>query len=153
MSSLGTLLVRCDASIATGTGHMMRCLALAQAWQDAAGCAVFAMAEVTASVESRLKAEGFELQCLIVTAGSQEDAQETLRLAREQQAEWIVVDGYCFGSDFQAALKTAKQKVLFIDDNGHAGHYSADFVLNFVLGHSFLKKPVTNVLVNRHGVE
>jgi spore coat polysaccharide biosynthesis predicted glycosyltransferase SpsG/ribosomal protein S18 acetylase RimI-like enzyme len=41
-----------------------------------------------------------------------------------------VVDGYHFGADYQAALKRAGLKVLFIDDNSHAGHYSADLVLN-----------------------
>jgi UDP-2,4-diacetamido-2,4,6-trideoxy-beta-L-altropyranose hydrolase len=40
------------------------------------------------------------------------------------------VDGYEFGTQYQATLKSRGLKVLFIDDNGHAGHYSADLVLN-----------------------
>ena len=35
------LLIRADASINIGTGHLMRCLALAQAWKDAGGEVAF----------------------------------------------------------------------------------------------------------------
>jgi len=31
------LLIRADADTQIGTGHLMRCLALGQAWQDAGG--------------------------------------------------------------------------------------------------------------------
>jgi UDP-2,4-diacetamido-2,4,6-trideoxy-beta-L-altropyranose hydrolase len=130
MTSGRTLLVRCDASVATGTGHVMRCLALAQAWQDAGGGAVFAMAQATPAVEERLKRESMKVARLKAEAGSTDDAQQTLALARQNQASWVVVDGYLFCADYQAALKSAGLKVLFIDDNGHAAHYSADLVLN-----------------------
>ena len=125
-----TLLVRCDSSVAIGTGHAMRCLALAQAWQDAGGRAVFAMAEATPAVEERLQRESMGVARLKAEPGSADDAKETIALARGNQASWVVVDGYGFGADYQAGLKSAGLKVLFIDDNGHAGHYSADLVLN-----------------------
>lgn len=124
------LIFRADASVSMGTGHVMRCLALAQAWQDAGGCAVFAMVESTPAVLELLRTEGFEVLPVLTRAGTDEDSRQTVALARAQRAEWVVVDGYHFGGDFQRALKTAGLRVLFLDDNGHAGSYSADLVLN-----------------------
>jgi UDP-2,4-diacetamido-2,4,6-trideoxy-beta-L-altropyranose hydrolase len=125
-----TLLVRCDASVAIGTGHAMRCLALSQAWQDAGGSAVFAMAEATLAIEERLRRENVEVTRLKAEPGSADDVQETVALARGKQASWVVVDGYGFGANYQSGLKHAGLKVLFIDDNGHAEHYSSNLVLN-----------------------
>jgi len=124
------LLFRADASVAIGTGHVMRCLALAQAWQDAGGRAVFAMAETTPAIQARLAAESCEVLAVSCAAGTADDAQLTVALARERQAEWVVVDGYQFTADYQRALKAAGFKILFLDDYGHARHYSADLVLN-----------------------
>jgi len=125
-----TLVVRCDATVAIGTGHAMRCLALAQAWQDTGGRAVFAMAQATAAVEERLQREGMAVARLKAEPGSADDVQETVALARGKQVSWVVADGYCFRADFQSALKNADLKLLFIDDDGRAGRYSADVVLN-----------------------
>lgn len=130
MTSAGTLLIRADASVAAGTGHVMRCLALAQAWQDAGGTATFAMAESTAAVRSRLQNESVETKSISARIGSDEDARSVIELARPYQADWIVVDGYFFDADYQRALKSAGFKILFLDDFGHAKHYSADVILN-----------------------
>ncbi len=108
----------------------MRCFALAQAWQDSGGQCVFAMAESTPGIERRLQEEKMEVARLTADAGTAKDAMQTGRLAGERNAGWIVVDGYQFGSDYQAAIKAAGIKLLFVDDNALAGPYSADLVLN-----------------------
>jgi UDP-2,4-diacetamido-2,4,6-trideoxy-beta-L-altropyranose hydrolase len=126
-ASIGTLLIRADASAAIGTGHVMRCLALAQAWQDAGGSAVFAMAQSTESIRARLASESCEI---VDVAGAADDLRQTVSLARERNCEWVVVDGYQLDGDYQYALKAAGQKVLFLDDYGHSQHYAADLVLN-----------------------
>jgi UDP-2,4-diacetamido-2,4,6-trideoxy-beta-L-altropyranose hydrolase len=126
----GTLLIRADASVAIGTGHVMRCIALAQAWQDAGGRAVFAMAEATPAVRARIAAEACEIAEISSSSGTAEDAIQTIALAEQKNCEWIVVDGYHFGADYQRALKAAGFKLTVLDDYGHAQHYCADFVLN-----------------------
>jgi UDP-2,4-diacetamido-2,4,6-trideoxy-beta-L-altropyranose hydrolase len=126
----GPLLIRADASIAIGTGHAMRCLALAQAWQDAGGQVFFAMSETTPAIEERLQSEGFEVVRVDAPVGTSTDAEKTSSLAHQRGTLWVVVDGYEFGAEYQANLKIRGLKVLFTDDNGHAEYYSADFVLN-----------------------
>jgi UDP-2,4-diacetamido-2,4,6-trideoxy-beta-L-altropyranose hydrolase len=129
-ASMGTLCVRADASVAIGTGHVMRCLALAQTWQDAGGDVAFAMAETGGAIQKRLQSEGLSIFPVESAPGSIEDAKEIVELARKQGARWIVVDGYQFGERYQRDLEQAGLKVLFVDDSGHAKSYVADIVLN-----------------------
>ena len=117
-----------------GTGHVMRCLALAQAWQEIGGRAVFAMAETTPAIRQRLLGERCEADTVLGPSGTIEDAQQTIAHARQLESRWIVVDGYQFGADYQRALKDAGFKILFLDDYGHARHYCADLVLNQNVG-------------------
>jgi UDP-2,4-diacetamido-2,4,6-trideoxy-beta-L-altropyranose hydrolase len=125
-----TLLIRADASARIGTGHVMRCLALAQAWRRSGGSAIFASAEITAALEARLAGEGFQSVRLSVTPGTNEDAAKTAEMARSQNASWVVADGYHFGPNYQQVIKAAGLRLLLLDDYGHAVEYVADLVLN-----------------------
>ena len=124
------LVIRADASAHMGTGHVMRCLALAQAWQDAHGAAVLAMAREFPGLDARLKSTGVERVRVSVEPGSADDAAQTAELARQRNAAWVVVDGYDFGAQYQRRIKQFRHSLLVIDDYGHAGSYHADFVLN-----------------------
>lgn len=127
---IGELVLRADATTTLGTGHVMRCLALAQAWQDAGGHAVFVIAAGSPGLETRLRAEGCEVLPLHTEPGSAEDAAHTAALAAQRRAAWLAVDGLHFGGAYQRALKTSGLRVLAIDDGGNAGDYHADVVLN-----------------------
>jgi UDP-2,4-diacetamido-2,4,6-trideoxy-beta-L-altropyranose hydrolase len=112
----------------------MRCLALAQAWQDSGGVCVFAMIEPPAGITARLGEEGIEVAVLSSVPGSDDDARQTVELAKERNAAWIVVDGYQFSGDYQQSIKASGRCLLVLDDYGHAHHYWADLVLNQNLG-------------------
>lgn len=125
-----TLIIRADASAVIGTGHVMRCLALAQAWQDAGGQVTFAMTLDAPAVQQRLESEGMRVVRLETDIGSADDAAHTIRLARETNAHWVILDGYQFTAETQHAIKQAGFTLLWMDDNGDAAHYYADIVLN-----------------------
>ena len=121
---------RVDASTQIGTGHVMRCLALAQPRQDTQGQAIFIVANPIPALEERLKSEGMKVIHLAAEPGSLADAKETAALAHQFNASWVLLDGYQFGSEYQQTIKNSGLNLLFIDDYGHAEHYYADFVLN-----------------------
>lgn len=108
----------------------MRCLSLAEAYLEAGGQATFLMAEPPPPLAGRAAARGAEVRPLTAAPGSTADLGETLAVAREVDAAWIVLDGYQFDGDFQARLAGGRHRVLAFDDHGHAGRYSADIVLN-----------------------
>ena len=124
------LLIRADGGARIGTGHVMRCVSLAQGWRRAAGEVIFALAESSPGLEQRLQTEGCEFLRLNVPAGGAEDAAQTVLLSRQRDAVWVVADGYHFGADYQRTIKAAGLRLLLFDDYGHADHYSADMVLN-----------------------
>lgn len=108
----------------------MRCLAIAQAWQEAFGEVALAMAMESPAIEARLHIEGIKVVHLSVLPGSDEDAHLTCDLAERENAAFIVVDGYHFDSRYQKLIKGSGKRLLFIDDYGHADRYYADIVLN-----------------------
>lgn len=124
------MLVRADASSAIGTGHVMRCLALAKAWQHASGRVCFLTAESIAALDQRLAQEEIRHERFTVPPGTREDAEQTVAWAGRAGANWIVVDGYRFRPDYIHRLKTSGLRVLVLDDDARFDSYEADVVLN-----------------------
>jgi spore coat polysaccharide biosynthesis predicted glycosyltransferase SpsG len=130
MTTAATLILRADGGPGIGGGHIMRWLALAQAWSETGGRAAFCAAALAPSLQQRLVDEGFGCTTLDATAGSNADVEATLATAKSLGARVIVIDGYQFPVEFHQRLRDAGLKIAAIDDNGEIGRYTDDLVIN-----------------------
>jgi UDP-2,4-diacetamido-2,4,6-trideoxy-beta-L-altropyranose hydrolase len=125
------LLIRADAGGELGTGHVMRMLALAQAWQDRGGSVTLAACQCPTALIERLKSENIDfIQLGEHPLGGQIELAETIQLGKSLKSPWIVVDGYHFRENYHKALKEHGFKILAIDDYGHCESWHVDLILN-----------------------
>lgn len=124
------LIIRADASIEMGTGHLMRCLALAQAWKDEGGRVVFITACQSEALLQRLRDEGFDVHTLAGAYPDDSDWEYTKDILAVYPGAWVVLDGYHFDEAYQQRIKQLCHQLLVIDDIAHLKHYYADIVLN-----------------------
>jgi UDP-2,4-diacetamido-2,4,6-trideoxy-beta-L-altropyranose hydrolase len=103
----------------------MRCLALAQAWKRDGATATFLLPQDPSGLAGRILAEGFLVEIL-----PREPEQALRALANHSDCSLAVLDGYGLGTYHQSVLRDGGLPVLFLDDYGHAEHYSAQWVLN-----------------------
>lgn len=127
---LGPLLIRADADANIGAGHVMRCLALAQAWTDAGGSAWLAARNSNDAIANLLTAEKVRICQLESPCGSDEDARETAALSRELRAEFVVIDGFHFTAHYVAEVRRSGAPVVLVDDHASRDFYDVDVILN-----------------------
>lgn len=121
------LVIRADASSQIGTGHVMRMIALGQAWQRRGGRAIIATSLCPPALVERIQEEGLTHRSVPGDRpGDDTDADATIALA----SNWLVLDGYHFQSDYQIRCRKAGLKILCVDDYGHCPHWECDLVLN-----------------------
>jgi UDP-2,4-diacetamido-2,4,6-trideoxy-beta-L-altropyranose hydrolase len=130
MVSVPQLLIRTDASTRVGTGHVMRMLALAQAWQQRGGEVKFVYCECPAGLQIRLRQEGFSSQNIPAEPGSLADLDAFLRILKSTSGSYVALDGYQFGFDYQQSVRRRAAASLVVDDYGHLDRYSCDVLLN-----------------------
>lgn len=120
------LTIRADCSSTMGTGHVMRMIALGQAWQDTGGTVRFLGDFKPLAV--RLINEKFEI--IALEAPHPAPADLTTLLDVTEQGDIIVLDGYHFDPDFQQTVRNAGRKLLVVDDVCDRKNYEADILLN-----------------------
>lgn len=117
------LLVRADSDLRIGAGHVMRCIALAQAWRDGGrGPVTFLSASMLPVHEEMLSREGFLLEWISSPSDTIDDALRTVAATDRLGARALITDGYTFGDDHASVLSRARHlRHLVVDDGGIRG--------------------------------
>lgn len=114
--------IRVDASFQRGTGHIIRCMALARYLVKQGAQVTFFCREIPESMVSSLIAQpGLHLK-RIPPEG--EDSDQTIRLLTLETAqwEWLVVDHYELDTQWEKKLKPHVKAILVIDDLANRSH-------------------------------
>lgn len=126
------LLFRVDADARLGWGHLMRCLAIADAWRDAGGRACFVIKHDPANNRALLYvgARGYRYFPLAANRSASGDVDYLRAVAHGLDANWIVLDGYHFTEEYQRSVRSAGLGLAVLDDTGHLGGYHCDLLVN-----------------------
>ena len=124
------LVFRTDADAQTGTGHLMRCLALSQNWLGRGREVTFITYCESETLRKRLSSEGIQVIMLEKSHPNPTDWEITSRVLREYSDAWVVLDGYHFDSKYQNRVKNTGHRLMVIDDTAHLSQYYADILLN-----------------------
>lgn len=129
------LYVRADANGKIGTGHIMRCIALAQTWQDSEGEVTFISHCESNSIKERIIKEGFGFVSIEYPHPHSSDLAQTVciidsKKSNDSSSAWLVLDGYHFTPEYQKAIHDTGNRLLVIDDMNHLPQYHADILLN-----------------------
>ncbi|AKF06992.1 N-Acetylneuraminate cytidylyltransferase [Sandaracinus amylolyticus] len=130
------LVVRADAGPRIGVGHVLRSLALAQAWQERGGRVVF-LTSSPPRVAERLAREHVQVIGTRGT-GDGDELKETMRNLGEIAPRAVVVDGYHIGSPYADELARAGHRTLVIDDDGSREAIASDVLNQNLHGHESL---------------
>ncbi|MDG2297235.1 MAG: UDP-2,4-diacetamido-2,4,6-trideoxy-beta-L-altropyranose hydrolase [Gammaproteobacteria bacterium] len=139
------IVIRVDASLEMGTGHVMRCLTLAELLKENGAHVEFICRRHEGSLINKIRSNGFnvyELEVLEETevsnklvhshwlgATQQQDANDCIDILKAVKADWLIVDHYGIDEDWQQDLEAHYEKLMVIDDLADRKH-NCDLLLD-----------------------
>ena len=125
--------IRADAGVEVGYGHVMRCLALAEEFENRGAAVRFISRIMDGDLMEVTRSAGFPVEVLPPAVG-QFDARVDAAATREiierlGGADWVVADRYGLDRAWDKAVRTAGAKLLVVDDLA-LNERAADILLN-----------------------
>ena len=116
--------IRVDASFAIGTGHVMRCLTLAQQLVKRGGCITFVFRELPASLESLISQNGFALLRLDAHIPLDLEAHMLTTRLRKMRVipDWLIIDNYQIDAVWEKVVRPYVRNIMVIDDLANRTH-------------------------------
>lgn len=133
---------RADASLEIGTGHVMRCLTLADELRHQGHQCCFICRDHEGHLGELIVRKGYELHLLSGSGLAQEppteamdnphagwlgvswhqDAEQTREVLSAMEADWLVVDHYALDADWERCVAESVDRILVIDDLADRQH-------------------------------
>jgi len=136
--------IRCDASQQIGSGHVMRCLALAESMRVIGAEVEFSCRQHAGNLIGYIRSRDFIVHELFGSFGNKfdcvkapnlrheyaewlgvsqlEDANETIFALQGRRPQWLIVDHYGLDRTWEGALRPHVENIMAIDDLADRGH-------------------------------
>lgn len=132
--------IRTDASLQIGSGHVMRCLTLADELRQRGAEVSFicrshpghliglleskgyAVARLAGTSTEYTRQEGDVVHASWLCVSWQQDATDTIAAIEETKPDWLIVDHYALDSRWEEKLRPLVGKILVVDDLADRPH-------------------------------
>jgi UDP-2,4-diacetamido-2,4,6-trideoxy-beta-L-altropyranose hydrolase len=126
------VLIRTDASNLIGTGHVIRCLTIADHLKNLGANVEFICREHVGNLIPLITEKGFQVHKLSISGSSTqsqwlgssilEDVEQTLECIQNQHFDWIIVDHYALNKEWESVIRKKIKNVFVIDDLANRDH-------------------------------
>lgn len=99
------VVIRADASVEIGTGHVMRCLTLAEELKNRGAVVEFACVPLTGNLIELIRTEGYVCHVL-----------SKLEALLHAKGDWLVVDHYGIDAAWETLMRKQFNRIFVIDD-------------------------------------
>lgn len=118
------IFIRTDASIAIGTGHVMRCLTLADELGGQGAEVIFICRKEPGNFIGFIEGKGYRVYSFPADIDFQDDRDLTQEILQKEQRsiDWLIIDHYGIDASWETPLRKFTNKIMVIDDLADRRH-------------------------------
>ena len=141
--------IRVDSSRKIGSGHVMRCLTLAEELREFGVTVEFITRDHLGNINEHIKNKDFKVNLLPNSTTNQQqnligyeqwvgvkpdiDADETIQIVKDKKVDWLIIDHYALDHNWEERLRAYTKKIMVIDDMANR-HHSCDLLFDQTYG-------------------